>query len=192
MENLILIAIEMMLVNNFLLSQFLGLCPFFGITTNTKNALGLGLSISFVMIITSGVAWIVYKFLLVPFHLEFMQVMSFILVIAALVQFVEFFVRKKSQALYNALGVFLPLITVNSVVLGIALLNVQKNYSLIGSLVSAAAGGAGYTIALLMMSGIRERMELADVPKPLKGMPIAFIIAALMSIGFLGFAGMLR
>ena len=192
MDNLLAIMVSMIFVNNFILTKFLGLCPFFGVSTKTKSAVGMGSAVIFVMGIASAVSWMVYEFILIPLKLEFLQIITFILIIATLVQLVEIFIRKYSQPLYKALGIYLPLITTNCAVLGVAFLNIQEEYTLLGSLVGGISAGIGFLLALLLMSGIRERMELMDVPKPFKGLPIAFIVASLMSLAFLGFAGMLQ
>ena len=192
MENLIAIIISMIFVNNFILTKFLGLCPFFGVSKKTENALGMGAAVIFVMGIASSASWLLYTFVLVPLKIEFLNIITFILIIAFLVQLVEIFIRKYSKSLYKALGIYLPLITTNCAVLGVAFLNIQEKYSFLASLIAGLAAGVGFTLALLLMSGIRERMEFLDVPKPFKGLPIAFIVAALMSLAFLGFAGMLQ
>jgi len=192
MENLFAIIISMIFVNNFILTKFLGLCPFFGVSKKTENALGMGAAVIFVMGIASMVSWTIYTFLLVPLNIEFLQIITFILVIATLVQLVELFIKKFSEPLYKALGIYLPLITTNCAVLGVAFLNIQEKYSFVGSLVAGVAAGVGFTLALLLMSGIRERMETSTIPKPFRGLPIAFITASLMSLAFLGFAGMLQ
>ena len=191
MENLIAIIISMIFVNNFILTKFLGLCPFFGVSKKTEHALGMGTAVIFVMGIASMASWLTYTYILVPLKIEFLQIITFILIIATLVQLVELFIRKFSKPLYKALGIYLPLITTNCAVLGIAFLNIQEKYSFIGSLVAGLAAGVGFTLALLLMSGIRERMELSDIPKPFRGLPIAFIIASLMSLAFIGFTGMI-
>ena len=192
MENLLAIMISMILVNNFILTKFLGLCPFFGVSKNTKNALGMGAAVIFVMGIASMASWILYEYILIPLGLEFLKIITFILIIAALVQLVEIFIRRYSGPLYRALGIYLPLITTNRAVLGVAFLNIQEKYSFIGSLVAGVSAGIGFTLALLLMSGIRERLELMNVPKPFKGLPIAFLIAAMMSLAFIGFSGMIK
>ena len=191
MENLIAIIISMIFVNNFILTKFLGLCPFFGVSKKTENALGMGLAVIFVMGIASMASWLIYTFVLVPLKIEFLQIITFILIIATLVQLVELFIKKFSEPLYKSLGIYLPLITTNCAVLGVAFLNIQENYSFIASVVAGVAAGVGFTLALLLMSGIRERMELSDIPKPFRGLPIAFIVASLMSLAFLGFIGMI-
>jgi len=192
MDNLLAIMVSMIFVNNFILTKFLGLCPFFGVSTKTKNAVGMGVAVIFVMGIASMASWLLYEFILIPLKLEFLQIITFILIIATLVQLVEIFIRKYSQPLYKALGIYLPLITTNCAVLGVAFLNIQEEFTFFGSLVGGVSAGIGFLLALLLMSGIRERMELMDVPKPFKGLPIAFIVASLMSLAFLGFAGMIK
>jgi Na+-translocating ferredoxin:NAD+ oxidoreductase subunit A len=192
MENLLMIAISMIFVNNFILAQFLGLCPFFGVSKKIENALGMGAAVIFVMGIASAACSLIYSFVLVPLGIEYMSMIAFILIIAFLVQIVEFVLKKYSEPLYKALGIYLPLITTNCAVLGVALLNLKNNYSFMGSIVGGISGGVGFTLALLLMSGVRERLEFMNIPKPFRGLPIAFVIAALMSLGFLGFAGMIR
>ena len=152
----------------------------------------MGAAVIFVMGLASFASWLLYTFVLVPLNLEFLQIITFILIIASLVQLVEIFIRKYSQTLYKALGIYLPLITTNCAVLGVAFLNIQEEYTLIGSVVGGIAAGIGFTLAILLMSGIRERLELNNIPKPFRGIPIAFIVASLMSLAFLGFAGMLQ
>ncbi|MBD3164285.1 electron transport complex subunit RsxA [Candidatus Woesearchaeota archaeon] len=192
MENLIAILISMIFVNNFILTKFLGLCPFFGVSKKTGNAVGMGFAVIFVMGIASATSWLLYTFVLAPLSLEFLQIITFILIIAFLVQLVEIFIKKYSDSLHKALGIYLPLITTNCAVLGVAFLNIQEGYSFLGSLAGGLGAGIGFMLALLLMSGIRERVELTDVPNPFRGLPIAFIIASLMSLAFLGFSGMLQ
>jgi len=191
MENLLAIIIGAIFVNNFILTRFLGLCPFFGVSKKTKPALGMGLAVIFVMSIASVVTWVMYNLVLIPLNLQYLQIIVFILVIATLVQFVELFLKKVNPILYKALGIYLPLITTNCAVLGVAFLNVQENYSFIAALVFGISAGVGFTLALMLMSGIRERLELSKVPKAFQGIPIAFIVAALMSMAFLAFSGMI-
>jgi len=191
MEKLFLIVVGALLVNNIVLSQFLGICPFLGVSKNLRSALGMGLAVIFVMAVSSSVAWLVQKYVLVPLELEFLQTISFILVIAALVQFVEMVIRKTSPVLYEMLGVYLPLITTNCAVLGIALLNIQKGYNLLETAVNSIANAAGFTLALILMAGIRERLETAEIPEAMKGVPISLVVAGLLSISFLGFSGLL-
>jgi len=191
MEKLFIIVVGAILVNNIVLSQFLGICPFLGVSKNLRPALGMGLAVIFVMAISSPLSWLVQKYILEPLHLEFMQTIAFILVIAALVQFVEMFVRKISPALYDMLGVFLPLITTNCAVLGVAFLNIQKGYSLLETAVNSTANAVGFTLALILMAGIRERLEAAEIPEAMRGIPISLVVAGLLSISFLGFSGLL-
>lgn len=189
MDNLLAIAVGSIFVNNFVLFRFLGLCPFFGVSKKTSSALGMGVAVIFVMTCASAITWPVYTYLLIPFEIEFMRTVTFILVIAAFVQLTEMVIRKYQPSLYKSLGIYLPLITTNCAVLGVALLNLEERYSLIGSVVDGFSAGIGFTLALLLMSGIRERLELADVPKSFKGLPIAFISAALLALAFMAFTG---
>jgi electron transport complex protein RnfA len=192
MENLLAIIIGAIFVNNFILARFLGLCPFFGVSKKTKPALGMGLAVIFVMTLASVVTWSAYNLILIPLQIEYLQIIVFILVIATLVQFVELFLKKVNPVLHKALGIYLPLITTNCAVLGVAFLNVQENYSFVAALVFGISAGVGFLLALLLMSGIRERLELSKVPEAFKGIPIAFIVAALMSMAFLAFSGMIQ
>lgn len=191
-HSLISIIIGAIFVNNFILTRFLGLCPFFGVSKKTKPALGMGLAVMFVMTLASVVTWTVYTYVLVPLQIGYLQIIIFILVIATLVQFVELFLKKANPVLYKSLGIYLPLITTNCAVMGVALLNVQEGYNFLFSLVFGISAGIGFTIALLLMSGIRERLEFSDVPEAFKGLPISFIVAALMSMAFLAFSGMIQ
>jgi len=184
------IAIGAILINNFVLKRFLGLCPFLGVSKQLDSALGMGFAVMFVMTMASIVTFGIYHYVLEPFHIEFLRTIAFILVIATLVQFVEMVIEKTSPALYRSLGIYLPLITTNCAVLGVAVLNIDKSYSFVETVVHGFSAGIGFTIALLLMAGIRERLELADIPESLRGVPIAFIVAGLMSIAFLGFAGL--
>jgi len=163
-ENLIIVFITMALLNNFILVQFLGLCPFFGISKNIGNALSMGIAVTLVMVVGAAVTWVINHFILIPFEIEYMSIVMFILVIAGMVQIVEMVIKRTNLTLYNALGIYLPLITTNCAVLGIALINQTGNYSFETSLVTALGGGAGFSLVLLIMSGIRERLELADTP----------------------------
>ena len=190
MSNLIAIFLSMMLINNFILAKFLGLCPFFGVSKKLDNAVSMGVAVLFVMLMASLSTWAIYKFILVPFELEYMKIIIYILVIATLVQLVEMTIKRTNIKLYNALGIYLPLITTTCAVRGVAFLNSQENYNLLESLISALGAGIGFTLVLIIMSGIRERLELCDVPKPFKGMPIAFLIAMMLGLAFLGFGGM--
>ena len=191
MSEMILVLVGAALVNNVVLSQFYGLCPFLGVSKQVKTAASMGLAVIFVITIASAVASIIYSFVLVPFNLEYLQTIVFILVIAGLVQFVEMFLKKSSPALYNALGVYLPLITTNCAVLGVALTNVQKEYDFVTSVVNGIGTSVGFTIAIVIMAGIRERNADNTIIRPLQGMPIVLFTAALMAIAFNGFAGLI-
>lgn len=191
MKELLLIAIGSALVNNVVLSQFLGLCPFLGVSKKINTAAGMGGAVIGVITISSAICSLIYDFILVPLDLTYLNTIVFILVIAALVQFVEMFLKKTSPALYEALGVYLPLITTNCAVLGIALTNVQNSYNFIESVVAGFGTAVGFTIAIVIMAGIRERIEFNDVPESFQGMPIVLLTAGLMSIAFFGFAGIL-
>lgn len=191
MKELFLILIGSALVNNVVLSQFLGLCSFLGVSTKTKVAAGMGAAVIFVITIASAAASLIYDLILVPADLVYMQTIVFIVVIAALVQFVEMILKKYSKGLYNALGVYLPLITTNCAVLGVALINVNKNYGFVTSVVNGIGTAIGYTIAIIIMAGIREKMEHNDIPLSFKGSPIVLVTSGLMAIAFFGFAGLL-
>ncbi len=181
------IIITFVFINNFILTQFLGLCPFIGVSKNVESAIGMGFAVTFVMSIAALATWAIQNFILVPLHIEFLQTISFILMIAALVQFVEMFVQKSSPSLYKALGIYLPLITTNCAVLGIALIAVRSNYNAIESFVAGLAAGLGFLLAILLMSTIREKLDSEWVPKPLRGTPIAFITGGLMALAFMAF-----
>ncbi|MFA5513648.1 MAG: electron transport complex subunit RsxA [Sphaerochaetaceae bacterium] len=183
----IAIFITYVFINNFILSQFLGLCPFIGVSKNSESAIGMGMAVTFVMGLASVLTYLVYHFLLVPLNLAFLQTLTFILLIAGLVQFVELVIQKNSPALYQALGIFLPLITTNCAVLGIAILNINENYNLMESFLAGISGGLGFTLALILMSNIRERLDLHPVRKVFKGVPIAFISGGLMALAFMAF-----
>jgi len=191
MRELLLIAIATALVNNVVLSQFLGLCSFLGVSTSVKTAKGMGEAVIFVITLSSLIASLIYKFILLPLNLTYLNTIVFILVIAALVQFVEMFLKKFMKGLYNALGVYLPLITTNCAVLGVALINVQKNYDVLTSVVNGFGTAVGYTIAIIIMAGIREKMEYNDIPESFKGMPIVILSSGLMAIAFFGFSGLI-
>lgn len=190
-KELLIILVSSSLVSNVVLSQFLGLCPFLGVSKKTDTALGMGTAVIFVITLASAVAGVIYKFILVPFDLTYLQTIVFILVIAALVQFVEMFLKKFIPALYNALGVYLPLITTNCAVLGVALTNVQKNYGITAGIVNGFATALGFTISITILAGIREKIQFNDIPESFKGMPIVLITAGLMAIAFCGFSGLL-
>lgn len=191
MKELFLIIIGAALVNNVVLSQFLGLCPFLGVSKKTSTAAGMGGAVLFVITIASAVTNLIYNGILVRFGLEYLQTIVFILVIAALVQFVEMFLKKTSPALYNSLGVFLPLITTNCAVLGVALLNVQNEYGIVNSIANGVGTSLGFLIAIVLMAGIREKIEYNDISESFKGSPIVLITAGLMAIAFIGFATLL-
>jgi electron transport complex protein RnfA len=190
MKELLLIAIGAALINNVVLSQFLGLCSFLGVSKKVETSAGMGGAVIFVITIASACTSLIYDYILKPTKLEYLQTIVFILVIAALVQFVEMVLKKVAVGLYNALGVYLPLITTNCAVLGVALINVQKEYGFITSVVNGFATALGYTIAIIIMAGIRERIEYNDISKSFQGSPIVIITAGLMSIAFFGFAGL--
>jgi len=190
-KNLIVLSLGSALINNVVLSQFLGLCPFLGVSKKVKTALGMGTAVIFVITLASIVTGIIYKGLLVTFDLTYLKTIVFILVIAALVQFVEMFLKRFIPSLYSALGVYLPLITTNCAVLGIAITNVQKDYSLLEGTVNGFATSVGFTIAIVILAGIREKMQYNDIPKAFRGMPIVLVSAGLMAIAFCGFAGLL-
>lgn len=202
-NQLLVIAISAIFINNFVLARFLGICPYIGVSKNMDSAIGMGMAVIFVMTLASTVTWLINQYMLKPstsniFYLIFsakpdlsyLKTIAFILVIASLVQFVEMVVQKTSPTLYKSLGIYLPLITTNCAILGVALLNLDEGFNFIESIVNGFSAGLGFTIALILMAGIRERLELAPIPKPLRGIPIAFIMAGLMSIAFLGFSGL--
>ncbi|MCI7261794.1 MAG: electron transport complex subunit RsxA [Otoolea sp.] len=191
MKELLLIAIGSALVNNVVLSQFLGLCPFLGVSKKVETSAGMGAAVIFVITIASAVASLIYDNILVRFGMEYLQTIVFILVIAALVQFVEMFLKKNMVSLYQSLGVYLPLITTNCAVLGVALTNVQKSYNFIESVVNGIGISVGFTIAIILLAGVRERIEHNDVPYNFQGSPIVLITAGLMSIAFFGFSGLI-
>jgi len=191
MKELLIILISAALVNNVVLSQFLGLCPFLGVSKKVETAAGMGAAVIFVITISSAVTSIIYTQILVRFELEYLQTIVFILVIAALVQFVEIVLKKVMPSLYQALGVYLPLITTNCAVLGIAIINVQKEYGILKSIINGFGTAAGFTISIIILAGIRERNEHNDVPKAFQGSPILLITAGLMAMAFVGFSGVL-
>lgn len=188
---LLLIFISATLINNFVLAYFLGICPFIGVSNKLSSAFPMGLATTFVLVLTAIASWLIYFLILVPYHVEYLQYVAFILVIAALVQFVEMVIKKVSQPLYRALGIFLPLITTNCAILGLALFIVLKEYNFIESIVFGVGAGAGFTLAISIMAGIREELELANVPKAFQGAPITLIVAGLLALAFMGFAGMI-
>ena len=190
-KELLIILISSSLVSNVVLSQFLGLCPFLGLSKKINTAAGMGTAVIFVITLASAVAGGIYKYILMPLDITYLQTIVFILVIAALVQFVEMFLKKFMKSLYQALGVYLPLITTNCAVLGVALTNVQKNYGILEGIVNGFATAVGFTISIVILAGIREKMEYNDIPESFKGMPIVLITAGLMAIAFCGFSGLL-
>ncbi|MEX2925374.1 electron transport complex subunit RsxA [Clostridioides difficile] len=189
--NLILLFLSIVLVNNVITSQFLGICPFLGVSKKVDTAVGMGVAVTFVLTLASIITYFIQN-LLVKTGTGFLQTIAFILVIASIVQFVEMVIQKMSPSLYQALGVYLPLITTNCAVLGIALVNVQKSYNLVETIINGFGAGAGFTLAIVIFAGIRERLELADIPEAFKGFPITLISAGLMSIAFLGFTGLIK
>lgn len=189
--NLFVIMISSMLVSNVVLSQFLGICPFLGVSKKVETAAGMGAAVTFVITIASAITYPIYYFILVPLGLAYLETIAFILIIAALVQFVEMVLKKFMPPLYEALGVYLPLITTNCAVLGVALNNVQDDYNILEGVVNGFATGVGYLIAIVLLAGIREKMEYNDIPESFKGMPIVLLTSALMSIAFFGFSGLI-
>jgi len=190
-NNLITIFVVMAIVNNLVLYKFLGLCPFFGVSKKLSNAFSMGIAVTLVMLLASLATSIINQFILIPYNVEFMNIVIYILVIASLVQIVELTIRRTNINLYNALGIYLPLITTNCAVLGITLINANEGYSILESVVSALGGGIGFTLVLIIMSGIREKLDLGETPRSMRGLPIAFIIAALLALAFTGFSGMM-
>jgi Na+-translocating ferredoxin:NAD+ oxidoreductase subunit A len=186
----VIIFISAILVNNIVLAQFLGICPFLGVSTKTETAIGMGASVLFVMTLATIVTFLVQRYVLVPLNLAFLQTISYILIIAALVQMLEIILKKVSPALYQALGIYLPLITTNCAVLGVALLVIKKNFNLMESVVFTIATALGFALALIIFSGIREQLALSDVPKTMKGIPIALVTAGILAMAFMGFSGL--
>ena len=206
-QNLFIISITAIFVSNFVLSRFLGLCPYIGVSKQLDSAVGMGFAVIFVMTIASAVTWVIYNYFLLPSSnnllfalfgregqtppdLTFLQTITFILVIATLVQFVEMVIQKMSPGLYRSLGIYLPLITTNCAVLGVSFLNIDSNYNFLESIVNGITSGVGFTLALVLMAGLREKLEMANVPRAMRGAPIAFIMAGLMSLAFMGFSGL--
>ena len=184
------IVIGAIFVNNVVLSQFLGICPFLGVSSKVDTSLGMSAAVTFVMALTAVVAWSIQEFILVPFGIEYMQTIVFILVIAALVQMVEIILKKLSPSLYQALGIFLPLITTNCAVLGVAILMIQKEFDLLQSVTFSVATAVGFALALVLFAGIRERLDFEDVPRAFRGIPIALITAGILAMAFMGFSGL--
>ncbi|HOY64879.1 MAG TPA: electron transport complex subunit RsxA [bacterium] len=190
MNDIVVLVIGAIFVNNFVLARFLGICPFVGVSKRVGDAVGMGMAVIFVMILASVASWFTFFYVLTPLNMEYMTTIAFILIIASLVQFVENVIKKMAPALYKSLGIYLPLITTNCAVLGIALLNVQNGYTLTQTVLHAVGASVGFTMALVLLAGIRERLERADIPPSLKGAPITFITSGLLAIAFMGFIGM--
>ncbi|MCX7678333.1 MAG: RnfABCDGE type electron transport complex subunit A [Spirochaetes bacterium] len=195
LKALFTIIISTVFINNYVLSQLLGLCPFCGVSKKISSAIGMGFAVIFVMTMASFITYLVYKYLLIPYEIVYLRTLTFILIIASLVQLVEMIIEKFSPPLYQALGIFLPLITTNCAILGVTVLNIESGFvtaefGLVKTVVQGLGAGIGFLLALLLMAGIRERLELADVPENLKGLPITFVVAGLLALAFLGFAGM--
>lgn len=190
-QDLMLIFIAASITNNFVLTYFLGICPFIGVSDKMDSAVGLGMATTFVMTLAATVTWLIYHYILVPNELYFLQYVTFIIVIASLVQFVEMFIRKVSPPLYKALGIFLPLITTNCAILGLTLFMVLRDYTFVQAVVYGIGAGTGFTLALVIMAGIREELEYAEVPAPLKGAGITLIVAGMLALAFMGFGGLI-
>ena len=194
--NLFVIVLASIFINNFVLARFLGICPYIGVSTRLDSAVSMGIAVTFVMSMASAATWLIYTYLLAPetnvwgVDLIFLRTIAFILVIAALVQLIEMIIQKTSAGLYKALGIYLPLITTNCAILGVTVLNIEEGYSFIESLIHGFSAGVGFTLALVLMAGLREKYELAELPESMKGAPIAFITAGVMAIAFLGFSGL--
>ncbi|MBA7669501.1 MAG: electron transport complex subunit RsxA [Candidatus Aminicenantes bacterium] len=189
---LVAIFISAILINNFVLYYFLGICPFLGVSKKIDSAFSMGLAVTFVMTITAVVSWVINHWILIPHELDYLKIVSFILVIASLVQLVEMFIRKISPPLYQALGIYLPLITTNCAIMGLALLAALRDYGFAETVIFGFGSGLGFTLAIIIMAGIREQLDLADVPAPLKGPAIALIVAGIMALAFMGFVGMIK
>jgi electron transport complex protein RnfA len=189
MSNLIMIFLTLALVNNFIVSKFLGLCPFFGVSKKLSSAFSMGIAVTLVMVIASMVTWVINHFILIRYGVEYMNIIMYILVIASLVQMIELFIKRTNLTLYNALGIYLPLITTNCAVLGITMINANESYSFGESIVAALGGGLGFMLVLIIMSGIRERLDIADTPRVMKGLPIAMLVGMMLGLTFFGFGG---
>ena len=190
LETTITIALGAILVNNFIFAQFLGICPFMGVSKKMDTAAGMGMAVIFVMGLASAICWVINEFILMPLELGYLQTLAYILVIAALVQFVDMFLKKGMPSLYSALGIYLPLITTNCAVLGAVLINTQNNYNFIESVVYGVTGGVGFLIAIVLFASIREKLRFAEYPKAFEGFPIALVTAGLLALAFMGFSGM--
>ena len=186
---LVALSLNAILIENFIFSKFLGICPFLGVSKKTNTAVGMGLAVIFTMTLASALTYVVYRFILVPDELEYLKTIAFIIVIASLVQFIEMFLQKSLPALYSALGIYLPLITTNCAVLGVALLNITNEYNFLFSVVYGFMAGVGFLLAIVLLSLVRERIEYCDIPEPFRGFPIALIASGLLSIAFMGFSG---
>ena len=191
MSELIAIFLSMAIINNFILARFLGLCPFFGVSKKLSSALSMGFAVTLVMLIASVATWIINNYILIPFGVEYMNIIMYILVIASLVQMIELFIKRTNLTLYNALGIYLPLITTNCAVLGITLINAKESYSLLESIAASLGGGVGFLLVLIIMSGIREKLEIADTPRSMRGLPVAMLVGMLLGLTFFGFGGMI-
>ena len=192
MVELLLILISAIFVNNFVLARFLGICPFMGVSKKVETALGMGMAVTFVMTVATVVTWFIQYYVLFPFGIEYLQTIAFILVIASLVQLVEMVIQKASPVLYQSLGIFLPLITTNCAVLGLAVLNIQKGYGFLEGVIFAIGAAMGFTLALILFAGLRERIDLCPVPASFRGAAVAFVTAGLLSLAFMGFAGLVK
>jgi Na+-translocating ferredoxin:NAD+ oxidoreductase subunit A len=192
LSSVLLFMVNCVLCNNFIFSRFLGCCPFLGVSSKVETATGMGMAVTFVMGLASLFTYFVYTYVLIPLSLAYLNTIAFILIIAALVQFVEMFMKKSVPALYNALGIYLPLITTNCAVLGVTILNVTEGYNLIESVLNGVFGAVGFLVAIVLMAGVRERLETSNIPKSFKGFPISLIIAGLMSVAFMGFSGLIK
>ena len=190
MKSMLYVILTAAITNNYVLVKFLGICPFLGVSKKFETSMGMGMAVTFVMALASAATWAVNEFLLVPFQLQYMQTVAFILVIASIVQVVEMFLKMSVPALYKALGIFLPLITTNCAVLGVALVNVQNGYDFLQSVVNGACGGLGFTLAIVIFASLRERVDKADCPDAFKGYPITLVAAALLALAFMGFSGL--
>ncbi len=188
--DILLFMVGCVLTNNFIFSRFLGICPFLGVSSKVETAAGMGMAVTFVMALASLITWMIYNWVLVPFSLQYLDTISFILVIASLVQFVEMFIKKSSPSLYRALGIYLPLITTNCAVLGATVLNVSESYDLLYSVLNGTFGAIGFLVAIVLMAGVRERLETAAIPNNFKGFAASLVIAGLMSVAFMGFSGL--
>lgn len=191
MLHLLSILVVAIFIENFVLNQILGICPFIGVSNKMDSAVGMGLAVTFVMLLAGCSTWLVYYYLLVPLKLEYLQTIAFILIIASVVQFIEMVIKKTAPGLYQALGVFLPLITTNCAVLGVSLINITKGYNFLETAFNSFGGGLGFFFALVIMAGIREKLELSEIPEAMKGAPIAFITAGLLATAFMGFSGLM-